>query len=75
MLLQPSFEGGKEGAALIGLFSGVLASWAYLGVRALSRHGEPEWRILFWFGLFGTVGCAAWQLAKSLEAQQSFGEH
>ena len=30
-----------------------------------SRQGEPEWRILFWFGVFGTVGCAAWQLAFS----------
>src|ERR1700693_744076 len=32
LLLQPTFQGGKEGAALIGLFSGVLASWAYLSV-------------------------------------------
>jgi drug/metabolite transporter (DMT)-like permease len=65
MLLQPSFEAGTAGAALMGLSSGLVASWAYLGVRALSRRGEPEWRILFWFGLFGAVGCAAWQLAVS----------
>jgi S-adenosylmethionine uptake transporter len=65
MLLQPTFAAGKESAALVGLFSGLLGSWAYLGVRALGRKGEPEWRILFWFGLFGTVGCAAWQLAFS----------
>jgi len=65
MLLQPTFAAGKEGAAMVGLFSGLLASWAYLGVRTLSRHGEPEWRILFWFGFFGTVGCAAWQFAFS----------
>ena len=65
MLLQPTFAEGKEGAAMVGLFSGLLSSWAYLGVRALGRHGEPEWRILFWFGLFGTVGCAAWQLSFS----------
>ena len=65
MLLQPTFAAGKEGAAMIGLSSGLVASWAYLGVRSLSRQGEPEWRILFWFGLFGTVGCAAWQLAFS----------
>lgn len=65
MLLQPTFAAGKEGAAMVGLFSGLLASWAYLGVRTLSRLGEPEWRILFWFGFFGTVGCAAWQLAFS----------
>ncbi len=65
MLLQPTFAGGKEGPAMVGLFSGLLASWAYLGVRTLSRHGEPEWRILFWFGVFGTVGCASWQFAFS----------
>jgi drug/metabolite transporter (DMT)-like permease len=65
MLLQPTFAAGKEGAAMVGLFSGLLGSWAYLGVRKLSRLGEPEWRILFWFALFGSVGCAAWTLAFS----------
>jgi len=65
MLLQPSFQGGKEGAALIGLFSGVLASWAYLAVRTLGRLGEPDWRVVFWFGLVSTVVCAIWQLATS----------
>lgn len=65
MLLQPTFAAGKEGAALVGLFSGLLASWAYLGVRSLSQKGEPEWRILFWFGFTGTVACAAWQATFS----------
>ena len=65
MLLQPSFEGGKEGAALIGLFSGVLASWAYLAVRTLGRLGEPDWRVVFWFGLVSTGVCAIWQLTTS----------
>src|SRR5688572_24069952 len=65
MLLQPSFQGGKEGAALIGLFSGVLASWAYLAVRTLGRLGEPDWRVVFWFGLVSTFVCAVWQLGSS----------
>ena len=65
ILLQPSFEGGREGAAMIGLFSGVLASWAYLSVRTLGRMGEPDWRVLFWFGAVSTLGCAAWQLTTS----------
>src|SRR5688572_10914823 len=60
MLLQPSFQGGKEGAALIGLFSGVLASWAYLSVRSLGRLGEPDWRVVFWFGATASVICAGW---------------
>lgn len=65
MLLQPSFEGGKEGAALVGLLSGILASWAYLAVRTLGRLGEPDWRVVFWFGLVSTVVCAGWHLATA----------
>lgn len=63
LLLQPSFEGGKEGAAMLGLFSGVLAAWAYLAVRSLGRMGEPDWRTVFWFGATASVLCASWQLA------------
>jgi drug/metabolite transporter (DMT)-like permease len=62
MLLQPNFEEGKAGAAMIGLFSGVVASWAYLSVRTLGRLGEPDWRVVFWFGAVGATVCAAWQL-------------
>ena len=65
LLLQPNFAGGKEGAALVGLFSGVLASWAYLAVRTLGRLGEPDLRVVFWFGLVATVVCAVWQLSTS----------
>ena len=65
MLLQPSFAGGSEGAALVGLFSGVLASWAYLSVRTLGRLGEPDWRVIFWFGTVATAVCAGWQLTTS----------
>ena len=65
MLLQPSFAGGTEGAALVGLFSGVLAAWAYLAVRTLGRLGEPDWRVVFWFGLVSTGVCAIWQLTTS----------
>jgi len=65
LLLQPNFEEGKEGAALVGLFSGVLAAWAYLSVRTLGRMGEPDWRVLFWFGTVATAVCAAWQVTTS----------
>src|SRR5690606_497548 len=63
MLLQPSFEKGKEAAALMGLFSGVLAAWAYLAVRSLGRMGEPDWRTVFWFGATASMLCGGWQLA------------
>jgi drug/metabolite transporter (DMT)-like permease len=65
LLLQPNFESGTQTAALVGLFSGVLASWAYLAVRTLGRLGEPDWRVVFWFGLVSTGVCAVWQLTTS----------
>jgi drug/metabolite transporter (DMT)-like permease len=65
MLLQPTFAAGQETAAMVGLFSGLFSAWAYLGVRSLGRLGEPEWRILFWFGLLGSIGCAGWQATFS----------
>jgi len=65
ILLQPSFQGGREAAAMLGLASGVLSAWAYLGVRTLGRLGEPDWRVLFYFGLIASIICAAWQLSTS----------
>ena len=65
LLLQPTFSSGNEGPAMIGLFSGVVAAWAYLSVRTLGRLGEPDWRVVFWFGLTATVGCGLWQAATS----------
>ena len=65
ILLQPNFQEGKEAAAMLGLASGVLSAWAYLAVRTLGRLGEPDWRVVFWFGLVASVICAAWQLTTS----------
>jgi drug/metabolite transporter (DMT)-like permease len=48
---------------VIGLLSGAIAAWAYVSVRTLARAGEPDSRIVFWFGLVGTVGCGVWQVA------------
>jgi drug/metabolite transporter (DMT)-like permease len=63
MLLQPNFEEGKEGPAMIGLLSGIFSAWAYLSVRTLGRLGEPDWRVVFWFGVVASIICAGWQLA------------
>lgn len=65
ILLRPSFATGQEAPALIGLFSGAFASWAYLAVRSLGRAGEPDWRIVLWFGFVASVLSAGWQLATS----------
>jgi len=65
MLLQPTMQAGKDAAALIGLFSGVFSAWAYLSVRTLGRLGEPDYRVVFWFTVIGSVICAGWQLGAS----------
>jgi drug/metabolite transporter (DMT)-like permease len=65
LLLQPNFEEGKEGAAMVGLMSGILAAWAYLSVRSLGKLGEPDWRVLFWFGTIATITCAGWQVTTA----------
>jgi len=65
LLLQPTLQSGKEAAALIGLFSGVFAAWAYLSVRTLGKLGEPDWRVVFWFTVIGSTLCAGWQLSTS----------
>jgi drug/metabolite transporter (DMT)-like permease len=46
-------------AGLVGLFSGVMAAFAYIHVRKLGRLHEPEWRTVFWFALVCAIGAAA----------------
>jgi len=46
-------------AGLVGLFSGVMAAFAYVYVRRLGCLGEPEWRTVFWFALVSTLGASA----------------
>lgn len=60
LLLRPSFDGAQLGAGLMGLASGFLAGVAYLNVRQLSRLGEPDWRIVFYFTLVSTLGAGTW---------------
>lgn len=65
LLLQPTFQDGKDGPAMIGLFSGVLAAWAYLAVRTLGRMGEPDWRVVFYFGVTASLLCGIWQVVTA----------
>ena len=67
LLLQPTFAEGNEAPALIGLFSGVFAAWAYLSVRTLGKLGEPDWRVVFWFALIAVILCGAWQATTTRE--------
>jgi len=65
LLLGPTFDAGAEGPAMVGLFSGVTAAWAYLATRTLGRQGEPDVRIVFWFALIASAVCGSWQLATA----------
>lgn len=55
LVLQPSVEQDQWLGALSGLLSGVLSAVAYLQVTALGRAGEPDYRVVFYFSLGGTV--------------------
>jgi drug/metabolite transporter (DMT)-like permease len=46
-------------AGLVGLFSGIMAAFAYIHVRKLGRLHEPEWRTVFWFSLVCAFGAGA----------------
>ncbi len=50
-------------AGLVGLFSGVMAAFAYIHVRRLGQLHEPEWRTVFWFAAVCVLGAG---LASSI---------
>ncbi len=60
MVLRPAIEQNQLWAGLIGMMSGITAALAYIQVTALSRAGEPEARVVFYFALaaalLGLVG-------------------
>ena len=55
LVLRPEFREGDALPCLIGLSAGFLAALAYVQVKQLTRMNEPEWRIVFYFTLFGTL--------------------
>lgn len=54
LILRPTLEQDQIFTGLIGLLSGMGAALAYMQVMALSRMGEPEARVVFYFAL-GTI--------------------
>jgi drug/metabolite transporter (DMT)-like permease len=58
LLLRPTFSDDNLHAGLIGLSSGFFAACAYVNVKKLGDAGEPEWRVVFYFGVIGFVGSA-----------------
>lgn len=61
LLLQPWQAGGEDlWAGAVGLFSGVMAAFAYIHVRKLGRLHEPEWRTVFWFAAVSLLCSGIW---------------
>lgn len=58
LLLQPTINANQWQSGMVALISGVLAAMAYLQVRHLGDLGEPEYRVVFYFCMIGTVGGA-----------------
>ncbi len=57
LMLRPwQTEANDLVAGLVGLFSGVMAAFAYIHVSRLGRLHEPEWRTVFWFALVCALG-------------------
>ena len=62
MVLRPAFDQNQQWAGLVGLLSGMTAALAYLQVTALSRAGEPEARMVFYFAVASALfGGWAWR--------------
>ena len=55
LVLRPAFGSGQWLGGLMALASGMLAAVAYLMVRRLSRKGEPEYRVVFYFSLLNVA--------------------
>lgn len=55
LVLRPAFAAQNWAGGLMALGSGMLAALAYLLVRRLSRQGEPEYRVVFYFSLMNVV--------------------
>jgi S-adenosylmethionine uptake transporter len=65
LVLKPELHSGQEIPALVGLSSGFFSALAYFQIRQLTNLREPDWRIVFYFTLFGTVWGGAGQLLLS----------
>lgn len=61
LVLRPAIHQGQVLEGLIGLASGLIAAFAYMQVSKLTRHGEPESRIVFYFAI-GTLITGAFSL-------------
>ncbi|MBC7413675.1 MAG: DMT family transporter [Herminiimonas sp.] len=76
MLLRPAIHADQWVGALVGVVSGMLSALAYLQVRNLGQLGEPEYRVVFYFSITGTMaGLLGTVFGSSFIADPHFGWH
>jgi len=68
MILKPGADPQAIAATLSGLLSGLLAAFAYLQVVALTRVGEPETRVVFYYALATALVGGVWMLVSGTSA-------
>jgi len=73
MVLRPTIGADQLWGGLIGLLSGMLSALAYMQVGALGRAGEPEYRVVFYFSIGGTVAGGIWALLSGLHEHTAGG--
>lgn len=64
MILKPGADPQAIAATLSGLLSGLLAAFAYLQVVALTRVGEPDTRVVFYYALATALIGGLWMLVS-----------
>ncbi|MGI4847566.1 MAG: DMT family transporter [Janthinobacterium lividum] len=62
MILRPSADPHYLAGTLAGLLSGLFGAFAYLQVVQLSRLGEPDIRVVFYFALATMIFGAVWMM-------------
>ena len=76
MLLRPAIHADQTVGALVGVVSGMLSALAYLQVKQLGQLGEPEYRVVFYFSVTGTVaGMLGTVVGSHFIADPHFGWH
>ena len=66
LMMRPSINAEQGLAGIVGLMSGMLSALAYMQVVALSRLGEPEQRVVFYFSVGSAVAGGAAMLLMGI---------
>lgn len=68
LMMRPSINADQGLAGIVGLMSGMISALAYMQVVALSRLGEPEQRVVFYFSVGSAVAGGAAMLVIGTSA-------